>query len=319
MSNPFINILIPVYNSSEFLNKLINCFLQQDFEDFKVIFVDDFSTDNSADIINSIAEKDNRFIYKKRDKKAGFGVKVYDLVLDNTVDSDYIMIATHDDYFDSDYLKKCYEKAKETDADIILTNTVITDKTNKTFLGKEYLEKINNAEISNNDIFKLTLSWKIGVAGIRKKSIFDKIGFSTKYYNSDEFFLRKAFLYPFKVAYADTNFYYDNTSTDALTKKIKSFTFDILETDIMLLNLLKEHNFEKDFILKKVKSLIKGFGSWKRKYNNNYDTFTQEEKEYIKNILYNARKNLYDTINKYKYLKGYLMMISSDLRIKIRR
>lgn len=68
-NNPFITILVPIFNSSKFLVKLINCFYQQEFKDFEVIFVDDFSSDNSADIIKSIAKKDNRFIYKKREKK----------------------------------------------------------------------------------------------------------------------------------------------------------------------------------------------------------------------------------------------------------
>ena len=67
-----------------------------------------------------------------------------------------------------------------------------------------------------------------------------------------------------------------------------------------------------------MKQLIRGFGSWKRKFIQNYDKFNDEQKLYIKNTLINARKNLYSIIKEQKYIAGYILMLSSDIRIKIK-
>ena len=47
-----VSAIIPSYNHSQFIE--INSILQQTFDDFEIIIVDDCSTDNSTDVINSI-------------------------------------------------------------------------------------------------------------------------------------------------------------------------------------------------------------------------------------------------------------------------
>jgi len=47
-----VSVIIPSYNHSQFIE--INSILQQTFDDFEIIIVDDCSTDNSTDVINSI-------------------------------------------------------------------------------------------------------------------------------------------------------------------------------------------------------------------------------------------------------------------------
>ena len=49
---PTISIVIPVYNVEEYLEESLNSVLNQTFDDFEVICVDDGSTDNSLEILN---------------------------------------------------------------------------------------------------------------------------------------------------------------------------------------------------------------------------------------------------------------------------
>jgi len=57
---PKVSVVIPVYNSAEFLDQCIDSLLAQAQRDCEFIFVNDGSTDNGGDIILSYRQKDNR-------------------------------------------------------------------------------------------------------------------------------------------------------------------------------------------------------------------------------------------------------------------
>ncbi len=48
-----VSILMPVYNGAEYLRPAIDCLLKQTFKDFELIIVNDGSTDNTQEIIDS--------------------------------------------------------------------------------------------------------------------------------------------------------------------------------------------------------------------------------------------------------------------------
>lgn len=60
MSIPQLSIILPNYNHAEFLPRCIEAFLGQSFGDFEFVVVDDASTDNSYEILESYARKDSR-------------------------------------------------------------------------------------------------------------------------------------------------------------------------------------------------------------------------------------------------------------------
>lgn len=60
MVQPFISIIVPVYNVGEYLEACINSILQQTYEYFELLLVDDGSTDGSGDICDMYGEKDSR-------------------------------------------------------------------------------------------------------------------------------------------------------------------------------------------------------------------------------------------------------------------
>ncbi len=55
-----VSVIIPVYNKAEYIERCLENILQQDFDDFEVICVDDGSTDGSGEICNQYAGKDHR-------------------------------------------------------------------------------------------------------------------------------------------------------------------------------------------------------------------------------------------------------------------
>ncbi|OGL81872.1 hypothetical protein A3H12_03745 [Candidatus Uhrbacteria bacterium RIFCSPLOWO2_12_FULL_47_9] len=62
---PKISVIMPVYNGSRYLCEAIESILKQTYSDFELIIVDDFSTDNTVDLIKEYQAKDKRVhLYK---------------------------------------------------------------------------------------------------------------------------------------------------------------------------------------------------------------------------------------------------------------
>lgn len=66
---PKISVLMPVYNAQDYLSEAIDSILSQTFSDWELIIINDGSTDNSENIINSY--NDNRIRYFKNPTNMG--------------------------------------------------------------------------------------------------------------------------------------------------------------------------------------------------------------------------------------------------------
>ena len=62
---PFITVLMPVYNGSEFLGEAIESILNQTFNKFEFLIIDDGSTDQSIEQIKSYKDERIRLIPNK--------------------------------------------------------------------------------------------------------------------------------------------------------------------------------------------------------------------------------------------------------------
>lgn len=60
MSKCRFTIAVPIFNCEKFLHQCIDSVLEQDFDDFELLLIDDCSTDSSSKIIQSYNKKDNR-------------------------------------------------------------------------------------------------------------------------------------------------------------------------------------------------------------------------------------------------------------------
>jgi len=68
---PLISVLMPNYNSEKYLNEAIESILNQTYENFEFIILDDCSTDNSWKIIQEYAKKDKRINIFRNEKNLG--------------------------------------------------------------------------------------------------------------------------------------------------------------------------------------------------------------------------------------------------------
>jgi len=69
--NPKVSVIIPTYNRAHLIGRAIQSVLNQTYQDFELIVVDDGSTDNTNEVIKEFSQKDKRILYIKHDKNKG--------------------------------------------------------------------------------------------------------------------------------------------------------------------------------------------------------------------------------------------------------
>lgn len=110
-----VSIIVPVYNTSKYLNSCIKSLLHQTLEDIEIILINDGSTDSSESIIKKYKDKRIKYISKKNE---GIG-KTRNLGID-TATGEYLSFIDSDDYVEPNFCEKMYEKAIKDKCDIVI-------------------------------------------------------------------------------------------------------------------------------------------------------------------------------------------------------
>jgi glycosyltransferase involved in cell wall biosynthesis len=97
--HPFFSIIIPTYNRAHLITKAIKSVLEQSFQDFELIIVDDASTDNTEEIVAQIKDSRIRYFKQKENQERSaarnYGVSVARAKFVNFFDSDDVLYPNH--------------------------------------------------------------------------------------------------------------------------------------------------------------------------------------------------------------------------------
>ena len=97
-----VSIIVAIYNSAKFLDKLITSIIDQTYKNIEVILVDDGSPDNSGEICDKYAALDSRI--KVLHKKNGGACDARNKGLE-MVTGEYLSIIDGDDWLEPDYVE----------------------------------------------------------------------------------------------------------------------------------------------------------------------------------------------------------------------
>lgn len=103
--SPLVSVIIPSYNHEKFLKERIDSVLNQTFQDFELIILDDLSPDNSREIIESYRAhpKVSQIIYNE--KNSGSTFFQWNKAVLSLVKGEFIWIAESDDVADPKFLE----------------------------------------------------------------------------------------------------------------------------------------------------------------------------------------------------------------------
>ncbi|MDP4285486.1 MAG: glycosyltransferase family 2 protein [Bacteroidota bacterium] len=126
---PEVSIIVPNYNHAAFLQQRIDSILNQTYQDFELIILDDCSTDNSRDILESLRNhpKVSHLIFNK--KNSGSPFKQWQRGIE-LAKGDYIWIAESDDYCDHTFLETALENLNKGDSSLSFCQSERVDENN---------------------------------------------------------------------------------------------------------------------------------------------------------------------------------------------
>lgn len=131
-----VSVILCVYNEEKFIRKAIESILKQSFTDFEFIIVNDGSTDDTLDIINSYDDERIRLIDQPN---MGLGASRNRAI--ELAQGEYVTFLDGDDWFREDALEIAYTEAKSCDTDISIFQIKYFDD--------------DTGEYSDNDWFNL--------------------------------------------------------------------------------------------------------------------------------------------------------------------
>ncbi len=125
MGAQMISIIIPVYNVEKYLRECLDSILNQTYQDFEVICIDDGSTDKSLEILEEYAKKDSRFSILKQNHKGAGSARNKGI---ETAQGKYVQFLDSDDYFEPDMLEKLLNTAEKYQADLTVCSAGKVDR-----------------------------------------------------------------------------------------------------------------------------------------------------------------------------------------------
>lgn len=124
-----LSIIVPVYNGEKYIGKTVDSILNQTFEDFELILINDGSTDGTRKILEECREEDKRLKVIHQENSGPGAARNVGI---REARGEYIGFVDGDDYID----KEMYEK---------LLNVVVNNKVEMVMCG--YTEKRDEDEI----------------------------------------------------------------------------------------------------------------------------------------------------------------------------
>lgn len=126
VNNPKVSIISPIFNRERFIIRLFNSIRYQKFEDIEIILIDDYSTDNSVNIIKKLMKNDKRIILLKNRKTKG-------TLISRNIGSiyskgKYLIFPDPDDIISKDILRICYKVSEKYNYEIIKFNLYLGNK-----------------------------------------------------------------------------------------------------------------------------------------------------------------------------------------------
>ena len=142
-NNPKVSIISPIYNRERFILPFLKIIQFQEFNNLEIIFIDDYSKDNSVKIIEEYKKMDKRITLIKNNKNKGTFISRNIGVLYSK--GKYVILPDPDDIVNKNIIKLCYKYAEKYNYEIIrykmYKGNGITSTPNQVYILNNKLEE----------------------------------------------------------------------------------------------------------------------------------------------------------------------------------
>ena len=242
MNNELISVVIPVYNTEQYVKECIESLLCQTYSNIQIICVDDGSSDNSRQVINEIIKTDNRVSYYYKENGGAASARNYGIDIFYKDDrTNLLAFIDSDDVVKDDYIETLYNLLNKYDADVScldmneLDDPEIGDKSTRLYTRQEVLY-----EYFKDEIFR-----ESPVCKLFRKKTFETLRFPDGKHFEDTFITYKLLETFDNVAHINYYAYKIRMRDNSLTRNTYSDdNYDKVEAGLEILNYYKNSEYE---------------------------------------------------------------------------
>lgn len=248
-----VSVIVPVYNCGNYLIECMDSIVSQRLREIEIICVNDGSTDDSLEILQYYASKDDRIRIITQDNQ-------YAGVARNAgmqhAHGEYLMFWDGDDFFKSSALKRLYGQAQKEDADICVCGAQRYDEEageilhTNVYLKTKYLPE--KAVFSKEDMQKYIFNFATNVPWNKmfKRSFVEKnhLRFQELKQANDTYFVMMALFLAERITTVDRKpIYYRFNNANSLTGKASDTVLCVYESYVKVYDELeKSKNFTEE-------------------------------------------------------------------------
>lgn len=243
---PKISVIIPVYNSAQYLPKCLDTVCGQTFRDIEIICVNDSSTDESFSILQEYAKNDARIKLINLEENKGAAV-ARNIAIKHSR-GEYLGFIDSDDFIDLNFYEKLYERAVKTGAEVVKGNIINYCPKTKLRIRESWID-INNSVKRHKANFAFSFTTAIYKTSLIKEK---EINFleGLVHFEDPYFTIKAALFYQKLEVINDIFYYYVNNPDSASRKKIYIKHIESLIVGIhKVIDILDEHCSDKTHYL----------------------------------------------------------------------
>lgn len=237
MGESKVSIIIPVYNTSNYLDKCISSILEQSYKNLEIIFIDDGSIDNSLCILRKYEKIDKRIKILIQENQGQGVARNYGL---KEATGEYICFVDSDDRIDQVMVEKLLQNIKKEDSDFSSCLIAFEDKKGIKIYRKQFDVEYLEGDDQIKDSYKVKNIFPIPCNKIYKTKFLkdNNIYFPKVRKNEDMLFIHKVVLYSKKCSFINQVLYYAYRREGSTSRQI---TIENINSTISMLELDKEN------------------------------------------------------------------------------
>ena len=223
-----LSIIIPTYNNEKYISECLDSILKQTYNDFEIIIINDYSNDNTVNIINEYIKKDDRIKLINNSKNLGVGE--CRIIGFNESKGEYIWYIDGDDYIVGDTLLEniMFEFNNDDNVDMVSFPYVCQSKKHHGYFNK----RIVCDNIKCKTIVHKTDNFATIWNRIVKRSLYNKDNmFSGRIINEPPITYFKLLYYAEKIIVKTYNelkgYYFYRYNNDSITNNVDEIKMNI--------------------------------------------------------------------------------------------